>query len=76
MKSHQPDEILHPRLSTATKHIHFLLVLASQDETAQPEQTISQALDIAMAHDGMVESITGTLITILFGAPIKQPDAK
>lgn len=47
--------------------IDYVLLLLSN------HKAIGKAISIINSHDCMIESITGTLITVLIGAPIPNP---
>ena len=56
------------------QRINFAMILVS--EGLRSEQTISEIVTLAQKYKGMVDSITGTLITVYFGVPLPQPDQK
>ena len=58
----------------STQYLHFVLILVS--ETGNRSQMIGQVLDIIQQHDGMIESITSTFITVYVGVPLQQPNSK
>lgn len=55
-------------------HVDFVLILISQD--SDPSQPIHDVSNTIQEHDGMIESMTSTLITVYFGVPDKQPNSK
>jgi len=55
-------------------HVDFVLILINQD--SEETTTINNVISIVNAHDGMIESITCTLITVYFGVPEKQHNKK
>ena len=67
-----PEDPEGPRMSK--KRINFAMILVNED--SRPEQTISEIVTLAQKHDGMVDSITGTFITVYFGVPLAQPNQK
>ncbi|WP_035277857.1 hypothetical protein, partial [Desulforegula conservatrix] len=56
------------------KEIEYLFILAK--EGLRTNQIISDVLDIISNYEGMVESITGPFIVVLYGVPLPQPNAK
>jgi len=61
-----------PRMSK--KPINFAMILVNQN--SRPEQSISEIVTLAQKHDGLVDSMTGTLVTVCFGIPLEQPNQK
>jgi hypothetical protein len=57
-----------------TRHVNFLLVLVRQD--SRQAETIRQVVRIVQERQAMIDSITGTLITIHVGVRIDEPNAK
>ncbi len=49
-------------LELTTRHVNFLLVLVRQDP--RQAETIREVVRIVQEHRGMIQSITGALITV------------
>lgn len=56
------------------KEIEYLFILTK--ENLRTNQIISDVLDTISNHEGMIESITGPFIVVLYGVPLPQPNAK
>ena len=61
------DEVLQGPGQLQEKQIEYVLLLLNSHEL------IGSAIEIISRHDCMIESITGTLITVLVGVPLKKP---
>ncbi len=53
--------------------IDYLLILVREDSNLP--RRIFKAVSIIQEFDGMIESITSTLITVYFNVPLIQPDS-
>ena len=61
-------------LEMKNRKINFAMILAKDDSSTR--ERISEVVSYAQKHDAMIDSITGTLITIYFGVPLDQPDQR
>lgn len=61
-------------MDLSAKYLNFILILV-RDDSKQP-QNIRDTVNIIQEHDGMIESITSTLITAYFGVPLEQPNSE
>jgi len=62
------------KLEMGKRKINFALILVKEDSST--EDKISEVVNYARKHDAMIDSITGTFITVYFGVPLDQPDQK
>ena len=61
-------------MELSEKYINYVLILV-RDHSKQP-QNIRDTVNIIQEHNGMIESITGTLITVYFNVPVEQPNSE
>jgi hypothetical protein len=59
-----------------TKKIEFVLVLVDDTDSKECPSIIRAAVAIIDKYEGMVDSIVGPLIVVLFGAPVAQPGSE
>ena len=60
------------RLKMNNRNINFAMILVKEDLNI--EKIISKIVSAIQKHDAMIDSITGTIITVYFGIPFDQPD--
>ena len=59
-----------------TKHIDFAMVLVDDRDPQECASVIYESIGIIKKHEGMIDSIVGPFIMVLFGAPVPQPEAR
>jgi len=59
-----------------TKRIDFVLILVDDSDSKDCPSIISEAVAVIDKHNGMVDSIIGPFIVVLFGAPVEQPESE
>jgi hypothetical protein len=59
-----------------TKQIDFILVLVDDTNSKECPSIIRDAVAIIHKFDGMVNSIVGPFIVVLFGVPVAQPESE
>lgn len=59
-----------------TKQIDFAMVLVDDRNPNECSSIIYKAVGIISKYEGMVDSIVGPFILVLFGAPVPQPEAR
>jgi hypothetical protein len=59
-----------------TKQIEFAMVLVDGRDPHECSSIIYKSIDIITKYEGMVASIVGPFILVLFGVPVPQPEAR
>jgi hypothetical protein len=59
-----------------TKQIDFAIVLVDDRDPNECSSIIYKAIGIINKYEGMVDSIVGPFILVLFGVPVPQPEAR
>jgi len=59
-----------------TKKVDFVLILVDDTDSKECPSIIKEAVAIIDKCDGMVDSIVGPFIVVLFGAPVAQPESE
>ena len=68
------NNILNGHNDLSEKTVQYILMFVK--ETDYFQETIKTIFDIVQEHDGMIESMTGSLISVLFNVPLDQPDSE
>ncbi|MFC1746184.1 hypothetical protein ACFL35_19490 [Candidatus Riflebacteria bacterium] len=58
------------------KSIYFVLILLKEENTQSIKSNAKNIIELAQRHQGMIETISATFISILFNVPVEQKNSE